>query len=373
LRVLWAIKQLGPGGSERLLASLAAGHDAGRFEIETVYLLRDHDELAPRLRDHGVIVRCLAVGTGIDLRWLTRLRAVLLDGPPFDVLHVHSPLIAGFARPLLASLPPARRPALVVTEHGPWHHYQWPTRLLNLATLPVGAAHVAVSVASRTSLPWPLRRRTEVVIHGVPVGELAPLRADRAAVRAELGVADDEVVVLTVANLRPEKDYPTLLAAAGEVSRRRPNVRFLAAGGGRLEGDLRGRHRDLGLGAAFTFLGFRTDATRLMAGADLFVLPSREEGAPVTVAEALALGLPIIATRVGGVPDAVRHGVEGRIVAPGRPDELAAAIVELVDDRSARARLGAAAQARSAAYDVAHTTRSLERIYERVAAPRVRS
>jgi len=362
VRVLWAIKQLGPGGSERLLAAAAGRHDHDRFAIDAVYLVEGNDELAPLLRASGVTVHCLGVRSGFDARWLPRLRALLRRGR-YDVLHVHSPLIAGVARPLIASLPRAERPALVVTEHGAWHHYQLPTRMLNLATMPVGAAHYAVSASAKDSLPWLLRRRTDVLIHGVPVATVTPMAAARAEVREDLGVGPDDLLVLTVANLRPEKDYPTLLAAAAELVATEPALRFVAVGGGRLEGQLWGMQRALGIGARFQFLGHRDDAVRLMAGADIFVLPSREEGSPVAVAEAMAVGLPIIATRVGGVPLAVRDGVEGLIVAPGRPEALVAAIRRLAHDPDLRARLAEGARRRSADYDVGRTATALEARY----------
>jgi len=366
IRVLWAIKQLGAGGSERLLASAARRHDHSRFDIHTVFALRGNDELAPQLTEAGVTVHCLDVVDGMDLRWVTRLHR-LLAGGGFDVVHVHSPLLAGVIRPVLATIPPERRPGLVITEHGAWQHYHLLTRVLNRATLPVGDAHLAVSEEARRSLPWSLRRNTRVVIHAVPVDELLPLRAERQQVRTELGVSDDDVVVLTVANLRPVKDYPNLLAAARIVLDREPNVQFFAVGGGRLEDQLNAMQRTLGLGHRFQLLGLRSDATRLMAGADLFVLPSRDEGYPVAVMEAMALGLPVVATGVGGVPEAVRDGVEGFIVPTGRPERLAEAIIRMARDPDLRARMAHASGTRGLDYDVGRTTRTMETIYEDVA------
>jgi glycosyltransferase involved in cell wall biosynthesis len=366
IKVLWAIKQLGAGGSERLLVSAARHHDHERFDIHAVYILRGNDELAPQLSAAGVTVHCLGVVDGLDPRWIPRFQHVLAQGA-YDVVHVHSPLMAGVVRPLLSTLPPRRRPGLVVTEHGAWGHYHVLTRALNHITLPVGDAHLAVSEEARRSLPVWLQRGTRVVIHAVPVNDLLPLRGERDAVRAELGVAADEVVVLTVANLRPVKDYPTLLMAARTVLDRDPHVRFFAVGGGRLEDDMHALQRGLGLGYRFQLLGGRSDATRLMAGADVFVLPSREEGYPVALMEAMALGLPVVATGVGGVPEAVRDGVEGYVVPPGDPRRLADAVLRLAQDGELRARLACASGSRGLSYDVARTAQTMEAIYTEVA------
>lgn len=366
LRVLWAIKQLGAGGSEQLLVAAARYHDRARFEIHAVYALRGNDELAPQLAKAGVTVHCLDVVDGLDPRWVARFQRVLARGE-FDVVHVHSPLMAGVVRPLIATLPQGRRPGLVVTEHGAWRHYHPLTRALNHITVPIGDAHLAVSEEARSSLPRWLRPSTRVVVHAVAVDDLLPLRRERNDVRTELGVGPDDVVVLTVANLRPVKDYPTLLAAARTVLEREPNVRFFAVGGGRLEDDVHALQRTLGLGYRFQLLGSRSDATRLMAGADLFVLASREEGYPVALMEAMALGLPVVATDVGGIPEAVRHGLEGFVVPAGRPEPLADAICDLAEDAELRGRLATASASRGLAYDVARSTQMMEAIYEEVA------
>ena len=173
--------------------------------------------------------------------------------------------------------------------------------------------------------------------------------------------------MLTVANLRPVKDYPNLFAAARIVLDREPNVRFFAVGGGRLEDELHAMQRTLGLGHRFQLLGLRSDATRLMAGADLFVLPSRDEGYPVAVMEAMTLGLPVVATGVGGVPEAVRDGVEGFIVPTGSPEPLAEAIIRVARDPDLRARMARASGARGLDYDIGRTTQTMEAIYRDVA------
>ena len=115
---------------------------------------------------------------------------------------------------------------------------------------------------------------------------------------------------MTVANLRDDKNYPGLIEAARLVVERGAPVRFATAGQGPLEAQIRELRRRSGLGERFALLGYRDDATRLIAAADLFVLASHHEGLPVTVMEALTLGVPVVAPAVGGLPEVVTSGTQ---------------------------------------------------------------
>ncbi len=181
--------------------------------------------------------------------------------------------------------------------------------------------------------------------------------------RHELGVKDDEVLALTVANMRSEKGYDVLLEAAAVVVASGAPVRLAAVGRGPLEAELSAEVKARGLGDRLHLLGTRTDTARLMAGADVFVLPSHQEGLPVALMEAMSSGLPVVATRVGGVPDVVSDGVEGLLVEPGHPDLLARALVAVAGDAALRARMAAASLERSALFDVAGAARAVEAIY----------
>ena len=366
-RVLWAIKGLGPGGAERLLVSAARVHDPERYEFETAYLLPWKDALVDELSAVGVKVHCLDISDVRDPRWMVRMRRLITDGD-FDIVHAHSPMVASGMRVLLRSIPKSRRPKLMATEHNAWGSYRPATRAVSALTIPLDDAHIAVSHEAMVSMPKRLQPRVRIVVHGIVVDEIRAVRTDRDEVRRELGVADDDVLVGTVANLRAQKAYPDLLAAARIVLDRGPNARFVAIGQGPLEDEIRALHAELGLGDRFQFLGFRPDAPRVLAGCDLFALASIYEGYPVAVMEALAVGLPVVGTAVGGVPDAVRDGVEGLITPPGRPALLADAISRLVEDPPLRVRMSAAALERGVDYDITTGVRQIEAIYEELLA-----
>jgi len=252
-----------------------------------------------------------------------------------DVVHTHSPVPSVAARITSRTLPLGERPKLVTTEHNVWDSHHRFTRFAEKVTFGMDDAHLAVSDAVRRSLPPARRSQVEVLVQGVDLPAVRSA-ADRERVRRDLGVADHEVLVGTVANLRRQKGYPDLLRAAATVIGAVPAARFVAIGQGPQEDEIAALHRSLGLGERFALLGYRADAVRLMSGFDIFCMASHHEGLPVALMEALALGLPVVVTSAGGNAELVTDGDEGRLVEPGRPDDLAGALVALATDDTAR-------------------------------------
>jgi glycosyltransferase involved in cell wall biosynthesis len=364
-RVLWLSKGLGRGGTERLLVEHAARGDRSTFEYEAAYLLPWKDLLVWELARHGVPAHCLGVRNELDIRWLSRLDHLVHKGR-FDVVHVHSPSVAAAARLVLKARPRTRRPAVVYTEHNRWPSYKRATRVANHMTYRMNDATIAVSEDVRASIAPALRPRVRVVVHGVDTARVRPLRGERDAVRQELGIAPSDVLAVTVANLRVNKNYPGLLAAAKIVLDRQPAVRFVAAGQGPLAGDIGARRDVLGLGDGFRLLGYRDDATRLIAGADLFVLASDHEGLPVSVMEALVLGVPVVATAVGGLGEAVSDGHDGLLVAPGNAQALADAITRVATDTDLRCTLARNAERSGTRFSARVATATVEDVYRSV-------
>ena len=196
-----------------------------------------------------------------------------------------------------------------------------------------GAVHMFVAnssaVADNTTHAFRVpRRRVRVILDGIDVDPWA------AAVPADLSahsIRDGDTVCLTVARLHPQKGLTDLVEAASDVLRRRDDVRFVVAGGGPSRGVVEERIRASGLEGRVVLLGERRDVPALLARADLFVLPSRFEGLPTALIEAMAAGRPIVATSVGGNAEVVADGETGWIVPPERPHALAQAITEALD------------------------------------------
>jgi glycosyltransferase involved in cell wall biosynthesis len=351
-KVLWLVKGLGPGGAERLLVSLAGSIDHDEFEAA------------------GVAVECLWGGRQWDLRWVARFARLIRTWRP-NVVHFHSPLPAALGRLVVRMLVRRRWIGLVSTEHNLWPSFNVATRVANGLTLPLDDVHLAVAAETRDSVWRRYRERVDVLVHGVPLESVRTHLVDRERVREELGVSDSEVLCVTLANLREKKDYPNLLNAARLVLDAGAGVRFAAAGQGPLEDEIRALHERLGLGDGLRLLGYREDSLDLLAAADLFVMSSLHEGYPVSLMEALALGRAVVATAVGGIPDAVRPGVEGVLVPPADSDALAAAIIRLACDGSLRQEMSAAAADRGERYDIGVAARRHEEIYRSLARLRV--
>lgn len=363
VRVLWLIKGLGPGGAEQLLVSQARVHDRERFQIEVAYLVPWKHHHVASLEAAGVPAFLLDGPRELDLRWAWRLRRLLRD-TPVDVVHNHSPLVASVTRLLVRTLPRARRPALLYTEHNRWPRHNRLTRLANRLTFHLDDEQLAVSDDVRDTIPSRLRGRVTTLVHGIVLDEVRAQRVHRAEMRAELGIDDATVVIGTVANYRREKDYPNLLTAARDALRASGvPLCFVAVGQGPLEAEMREMHRRLGLGDRFRILGYRDDAVRVMSAFDIFTLASRHEGLPVSLMDALALGIPVVATAVGGIPQAVTDGVEAVLVPAQRPDLLAGAYAELAADPIRRAAMASAAQQRAIRFDIRRATADLERRY----------
>lgn len=364
MKVLWLVKGLGPGGAERLLLLHARHGQAGRFRYTCAYALPHKAHLVPALQEAGAEVLRLPAHA---LGWPVAIRRLLLAGG-YDVVHTHSPLLAAAARVAVRSLGRSRRPSVVSTEHNGWASFRRVTRWANAVTYPWTDHGFAVSTSVLRSVWRPLRSRVELLVHGVAVDELVGRGQDvRARLRSELGVADHQVLVLTVANLRRQKAYPDLLRAAASLADDCPRAVFAAVGQGPLHDEVHRLRDDLGLRGRFHLLGHREDVGDLLAAADVFVLASHWEGLPIAVVEALAAGVPVVSTRVGGLPEAVTDGVHGLLVPPGRPAELARAVRRLVDDDGLRRRLADAARERGGDFDVRAAVRRIDEVYAELA------
>jgi glycosyltransferase involved in cell wall biosynthesis len=266
-----------------------------------------------------------------------------------DLVHVHSPWTAGVLR--LAGGP--GRP-VVYTEHNVWGAYRPLTRWLNARTWSRAGHPVAVSEEVARSIRAGASRGPvpDVIRNGVDVEGLARVAPSRLAPDPVFG---------TVANLRPEKGIDVLLDAATIVRATRPDATCVIVGGGPLETTLRAR-----LPEGVMMTGRRVDAASLMRGFTVYVQPARAEGLPLAVLEAMAMGLPIVATSVGGIPEVLADGISGVLVPPGDPAVLAAAVLRILDDVDIATSLGARARTAAAASSIAITARRYVDVYRHV-------
>jgi glycosyltransferase involved in cell wall biosynthesis len=217
-----------------------------------------------------------------------------------------------------------------------------------LSLLPVGNyIFVSAEAMNTFGIPLPASRK-RVIYDAFPV-DTADVTQSNASVRREFGIEPDCVLVGSVARVAPQKDFPTLVSAAAQVLSRHPGTRFLIIG----EHSSNNSHRahydavlkqleDLNIKDSFIFTGYRNDVQRLLAATDISVLCTHREGFPLSILESMALGKPVIATAVGGVPEIIRHGVTGFLHKHGDSKELAEEIMFLIEDPTEAARIGRA-------------------------------
>lgn len=355
------IKGLGIGGAEKLVAESARHWDRSSFDYRVAYILPWKDQLVAEMRALDVPVACIGTPRGMSLRTTFRLRRQMSDWEA-QLIHAHLPISGVLAR-LVAAQP------VVYTEHNLVTSYRLPTRLANRLTYGHNRAVTAVSGAVAAGIARYPGPEVEVVSNGVAV-TIDPAAARE--VRRELGVGSDQPLVVHVGNIRPGKGHDTLVDATAALLRHRPDVTVVSVGGEKYSGSLeklRIRAREAGLEGALRFLGPRRDALAFIAAADVYVNPSEVEGLPVTILEAMALGRPVVATAVGGVPELLEDGENGMVVPPGSPDALAEVIHTILESPDMQSHLGRSGAATvTAEYGLEPMVRAFEDIYRRVLA-----
>ncbi len=336
------------GGAEVLAARLARElSQAYRFVFAC---LDELGTLGEQLRGEGYTVEVLGRRPGVDWRCGRDLRA-FLRRERVDLVHAHQ--YAPFFYATAARIPGGRTPVLM-TEHGrTFPDYPRPKRMLaNRFLLGRRDRVVGVGLAVRDALiahEGMPPRRVGVIYNGVDLPAYRAAPRARADVRRELGLRPDDLAIFQVARLDPLKDHATAIRTMAHLARRRPEARLILVGEGPEGPAIRDLVRGHDLGEHVRFLGLRADVPRLLPAADVCLLTSLSEGIPLVLIEAMAAGLPVVSTRVGGVPEVVEDGRTGLLAPPAGPDALAAAILKLAADPALRESMGLAGRERAVA------------------------
>lgn len=289
------------------------------------------------LRDAGIPIYHVARPLSrpdVLIRAAFSLAPVLRRERP-DIIHAHNPNAGAWAALArrLANVPAG----IVTTYHGVTpNRVGRATRVLSHTSDVVVGVSPAATTALQGAGLTPARSAT--VLNSVDV----TVTRSRDEVRAELGIAADAQVVVTVGRYAPEKNQALLLDALERILPTHPRVRALLIGHGALGGELQARALQIG-GDRIQVTGPRFDAIDVVAASDVFVLSSDSEAFPLALLEAMGVGVPVVTTDVGGVRDAVTHGVNGLVVPPRDPAALADAISLLLDDPPQATELGASA------------------------------
>ncbi len=367
--ILHVIQSLVGGGTERTLVALLCSLDPSRFQ-HVVVALRSAGALAAGLPDH---VACHCLGSIGRARTLGFALAKIVRDQGAEVVHARN-TGTWFDATVASTLSAGAKLVLgfhgLETDQGFTTRQRWRARL----GLLTGARFTCVSdvgkrqLHDQTGVPFD---RIDVLRNGVDLRRFRPPEAiERRAARAALRLGPDDFVVGVVGSLTPVKQHWVLMRAVARVAESAGGVRLLIVGDGPQRSSLTDEAATLGIRDRVIFTGPREDVPSLLHCMDVYVCSSASEGMSNALLEAMAVGLPIVATDVGDHAMIVRDGAAGRIVAPGSVDEIAEALAVLMAGPEVRMHRGVSAGARAATFSFDRTVRAYDAFYGRLTTSR---
>lgn len=355
------IESDGPGGAERMLLQLAEELRHRGWEVVPVGPAVGCGWLSEECRRRGFLPEAFRLRFPADPGCVTSLVEIFRRRGVTKVhSHEFTMAVFGAAAARLVGVPH------VITMHGGLGFAdRWRRRAAFRWACRRSRAVVAVSHAGRTALAERL---------GIPAGEvmvvpngIRPEAPSGADIRTSLGVGPGAVLLLAVGNLYPVKGHDLLFRALALLDPGLPSWHLAIAGRGEERERLLALADELDLGPHVSLLGYRADIADLLAAADVFIMPSRSEGLPLALLEAMFARRAIVASAVGGIPEVVRHEAESLLVPPEDVAGLARAVTRVVQDAGLRGRLGHAALARAQShFSVGAMTDAYELLYTRV-------
>ena len=365
IKVLHIVPMLGPGGAERVAVDIVLGLNRQRFEAAVVSIWEKVGcELENSLDHSDVQVEYLGKGAGFDGRIYRKMHRVLRDHRP-DIVHTHLQVLR-YALPSLLLLKPT---SMLHTVHNLAEREVEPkAQCIQRYAFKHGVIPIAVSGEVARSLTRLYKiPPCRVIANGIPTNHFSFPRVRRKEWRARVGFGDDHVLFVCVARFAAQKNHSLLLKAFLRGPASDPNAHLLLVGEGILQEQLEAQAENLGLAHRVHFLGLRTDIPEVLAAADVFVLSSDWEGNPLSVMEAMATGLPVVSTAVGGIPDLFANGREGFLVPGGDVEAFSGAMTFLLRAPETRRSMGISAARRAREnFDVSRMVHAYEQLYQRL-------
>jgi len=346
MRILHLISSSGMFGAERVLLNIGIGL---RDKNHAAYLLclRDSKKGVPEIhfeaRRAGLASRVIFCDGRMDVKALFEIKN-FMKTENIDVIHSHGYKsdIYGFIASKMSGKP------IISTLHG-WTGETFNVRLYERLDRWVirrmdHLVPVAPSIMDKVTRMGLNGGRVTFIPNGIDTVKFNPIGGET-SLREEFGFNGHSVVIGTVGRLSREKDHSSLIGAFGRVSLTCPDVRLLIVGEGDLKDELRSKAQSLGVGKKIVFAGFRSDMVSIYKSMDIFVLPSLTEGLPLVLLETMSMGLPVIASQVGGIPYVINKNA-GIMIPPASPEILEEALRCLVNDESLRKEFGRNARER---------------------------
>lgn len=386
IKVLHIITRLIKGGAQENTLLTVLNLDKARYQTALVSgpSIGSEGEIETKARRLGANLTIIPelvreISPTADLKALWKLYRFIKKGK-YDVVHTHSSKAGVVGR--LA----ARLAGVSVIIHSPHSHvfygyygsllslvFVWIEKILALFT---DRIFTLTGIGKREHIQYRVGPPSKftVVYSGVPLEPFLNVKLERNHKRQEFDLNEDDMVCIFVARLAPVKGHQYLVSAIPGVLEAVPYARFVLVGDGELREELEQQALSLGVKDSIVFTGLRDDVPELLAMSDLFVLSSINEGMGRVLVEAMAVGLPTVDTRVGGVPDVVVDGKTGFLVPPRDSNALANAIIRLLKDEDMRQRMGEAGRRRvDPAFGVEAMVSKIESVYEELIAEKTNS
>lgn len=375
-KVLFLITKSNWGGAQRYVFDLATNFN--REEFEPVVLLGGNGELVQKLNDENIRVMAIPalqrdISLTKELKAIWHIATVIKAERP-DVLHINSSK-AGIYGAILGRL--YRVPHIIFTAHG-WAfnetrpYWQKITlKLLHWLTVLLSHHTIAVSEAIKRQLNWPgIASKMSVIRLGRSIPDFKSRDDARQLLEMHVtntaqGLVDfhNDTWIGTVAELHPVKNLPVAINAMASLIHVLPRVRYVIIGDGELREELTRQVQHLGLETHVFFVGVVPEAARFLKAFDLFVLPSRSEAAAYVLLEAALAHVPVVATKVGGIPELITDQQSGLLVPPGDTEALTVALRTMIDHATQRQSYAATLFSRAQDFTIERMVRETVALY----------
>lgn len=369
IRILHVLDSLHLGGAQEVVLTLVRGADVTRYHHE-VATLHGRGVYWERMAAAQIPLHSLSPSKYLPL-YLPRLAALLRSGD-FDILHCHLGASNIIAKPLGRSL---GVPHIISHDHTNDLNRQNHRCLFLLDRWANQSADWFIAVSESC-------RRFLIEAEGLPSGKItlvpnaidtahyAPGFFERDEARRELGLGRDDLVVAGVGRLNPQKNFGLFLEILAGLHERFPRLRGILAGTGPEEAMLREQTQALGLNGLVQFAGYLPDTRKVYAATDVLLMPSRFEGLPMTLLEAMASAVPVVASALDGMAEVIHEGEDGFLCPPGETATFQPAVADLLQDATLRERIGQAArQTVMARYGAPRMIQQIEAIYQQLSSP----
>jgi glycosyltransferase involved in cell wall biosynthesis len=329
-KTLHIVEDLRIGGLERVLASIVLNLNRGKF-IPYVWCLARGGEIADDLIRAGIKVEILGMRSYYNPLKIIKLAGHLRKSK-IDIIHTHGYFASTFGR-FAAIL--AKTPVKITHIHTTYFSFRKRNILIEKFLSYYTNRIVCVSKSTQEfvgKIEGIDKKKTCLIYNGSEINNMDLEKAQIS--RTKFAFTDNDFVIITVASLVEHKGHKSLLKAVSILSKKYKNLRLLVVGGGPLESSLKEYAEYLEISSQVVFTGLKKNVFPFLKLADIFVLPSIErEGLGVALIEAMACGLPLIGSRLGGIPEVIKSNFNGLLVEPGNPYKLADAVQQIMTDK----------------------------------------